>query len=101
VRSPIAPPPVVCRHCRGRRFKRRFSPDGKLVAIGDNSGRIGFWHLDPRHQFEGVWSAKPDGHPLTGHNGGVGSIDFEPGGRTLVTLSDDGKLRLWIPTQAS
>jgi WD40 repeat protein/DNA-binding SARP family transcriptional activator len=73
----------------------RFSPDGKLVAVGDSSGRVVFWKLDPSHQFEGAWAARPAGQPLAGHNGSVDSFDFDPRGRTLVTLSDDGKLRLW------
>jgi len=73
----------------------RFSPDGKLIAVGDSSGNVVFWKLDPRHQFEGVWAPRRVGPPLAGQNGGVSSIDFDPRGRTLVTLSDDGKLRLW------
>lgn len=74
----------------------RFSPsDDKLVAVGIYSGRVVFWKLDPTHRFQGVWEGRPSGPPLTGHNGGVVSLDFSPNGRTLVTLSDDGKLRLW------
>ena len=59
------------------------------------SGRVVFWKLDPTHRFQGAWAARPVGQPLTGHNGGVNSLDFAPRGSTLVTLSDDGKLRLW------
>jgi WD40 repeat protein len=74
----------------------RFSPsDDKLVAVGIDSGRVVFWKLDPTHRFQGGWAARPLGQPLTGHNGPVVSLDFSPNGRTLVTLSDDGKLRLW------
>jgi len=73
----------------------RFSPDGKLVAVGDSSGSVVIWKLDPKHRFEGAWAARPVGQPLTGHNGGVDSLDFAPRGSTLVTLSVDGKLRLW------
>lgn len=74
----------------------RFLPtDDKLVAVGLFSGRVVFWKLDPTHRFEGAWAARPVGQPLTGHGGGVDSLDFSPTGSTLVTLSDDGKLRLW------
>jgi WD40 repeat protein len=74
----------------------RFSPsDDKLVAVGITSSRVVFWKLDPTHRFQGAWAANHFGQPLTGHNGFVDSLDFSPNGRTLVTLSDDGKLRLW------
>jgi WD40 repeat protein/DNA-binding SARP family transcriptional activator len=72
----------------------RFS-DNRLVAVGDTSGGVVLWKLDPTHRFEGAWAARPVGQPLTGHNGGVASLDFAPNGKTLVTLSHDGKLRLW------
>jgi WD40 repeat protein len=74
----------------------RFSPaDDKLVAVGITSSRVVFWKLDPTHRFQGAWAANRFGQPLTGHNGFVDSLDFSPNGSTLVTLSDDGKLRLW------
>jgi WD40 repeat protein len=60
-----------------------------------SSGRVVFWRLDPTHRFEGAWAARAVGQPLMGHNGGVDSLDFQPHGSTLVTLSDDGRLRLW------
>ena len=40
--------------------------DGKLVAVGDNSGSVVFWKLDPNHQFDGAWAARRVGQPLTG-----------------------------------
>ena len=74
----------------------RFSPrDEKLVAVGLSSGKVVFWKLDPTHRFQGAWAARRLGQPLTGHNGEVDSLDFSPRGSTLVTLSGDGKLRLW------
>jgi WD40 repeat protein len=33
------------------------------------------------------------GRTLTGHNGGVTGVAFDPSGKTLVTSSNDGKLR--------
>jgi WD40 repeat protein/DNA-binding SARP family transcriptional activator/ABC-type Fe3+/spermidine/putrescine transport system ATPase subunit len=73
----------------------RFSPkDGNLVAVGDITGKVVFWRLDPTRRFQGAWDAHPVGQPLTGHNGGVDSLDFSPSGDSLVTL-DDEKLRLW------
>jgi WD domain, G-beta repeat len=46
------------------------------------------------HHIEGAWAARPVGQELTGHNGAWILSTSNPGS-TLVTLSDDGKLRLW------
>jgi WD40 repeat protein len=64
----------------------RFSPDGKLVAVGDGSGTVTLW--DPRR-------AARVGEPLVGGAGIVTSLDFDPSGKTIVTASGDGNLRLW------
>jgi hypothetical protein len=42
------------------------------------------------HHIEGAWAARPVGQELTGHNGGVDSLDFQPNGSTLVTLVTTG-----------
>jgi WD40 repeat protein len=62
-----------------------FSPDGKLLAVGDSSGAVVFWDVARRRRV---------GRTLTGNNGGITDLAFDPGGETLVT-SSDGKLRLW------
>src|SRR5919204_58564 len=67
-------------------YSVRFSPDGKLVAVGDSSGSAVLWD---------VASGRRAGASLSGHGGGVDSIDFDPSGKRLVTSNDDGKLRLW------
>jgi WD40 repeat protein len=64
----------------------RFSPDGKLLAVGDISGKVVIWDVAKR---------RPVGTPLAGQNVSVDSVDFNPSGRTLVTMSSDGNLRLW------
>ena len=67
-------------------FAVRFSPDGKLLAVGDSSGAVALWNPA---------TGKRAGQPLLGHSGSVGSLGFGPSGRTLVTSNEDGKLRLW------
>jgi WD40 repeat protein len=67
-------------------FTLRFSPDGKTLAAGDDSGNVVFW--DAR-------TGQPVGSQLNGHGGYVLSVSFRPDGQTLATVSQDGKFRLW------
>ena len=68
-----------------------FSPDGRLLAVGDTSGDVVIWDVAKR---------RPVGSPLAGENSSVSSVDFDPSGRMLVTMSYDGNLRLWdVATQ--
>ena len=62
-----------------------FSPDGMLLAMGDNNYNIQLWHAS-------------DGRPLMtleGHKGWIWSIAFSPDGKTLVSGSVDYTVRLW------
>jgi WD40 repeat protein len=68
----------------------RFSPDGRLLAFGDDHGRV--WLYDTR-----TW--RPRGRPLAAHTGAVNTVSFSPDGQTLATTSDDGTTLLWdIPS---
>ncbi len=62
-----------------------FSPDGTLLAMGDNNYNVQIWRVT-------------DGQPLMtlqGHKGWVWSIAFSPDGKTLVSGSVDYTVRLW------
>jgi WD40 repeat protein len=63
-----------------------FSPDGRLLALGDDQGRV--WLYDTR-----TW--RPRGRPLTAHTSAVDTVNVSPDGRTLATTSNDGTTRLW------
>jgi len=63
----------------------QFSPDGRLLAFGDDHGRI--WLYDTR-----TW--RPRG-PLAAGTGAVDTVSFSPDGQTLATTSNDGTTRLW------
>jgi len=65
-----------------------FSPDGRMVAIGEISGYpydVGL--VDPD---TGALRGQ-----LSGHAGGIGTLAFSPDGRTLATAGLDGCIKLW------
>jgi WD40 repeat protein len=64
----------------------QFTPDGRLLALGDEQGRV--WLYDTR-----TW--RPRGRPLVAHTGAVVTVNLSPDGQTLATTSDDGTTRLW------
>jgi WD40 repeat protein len=68
----------------------RFSPDGRLLAVGDVHGRAEVW-------------SSADWKPIARAFAGYGSVDsaaISPNNRTLATGARDGTIRLWdIRTQ--
>lgn len=61
-----------------------FSPDGKLIASGDDSGIIKVWDVET---MENVILPK--------HGEAVTSLAFSPDGKTLASGSKDKTVRLW------
>ncbi len=62
-----------------------FSPDGKLLAAGYNSGMIKLWDV----QTETV------SRTLTGHASAVGKVVFSPDGSLLAAASKDMTVKVW------
>jgi WD40 repeat protein len=62
-----------------------FSPDGKLLAIGDTNGEIRLWQVKNAKQ---ILSLKR-------HESWVWSVSFSPDGQTLSSSSQDCTVKLW------
>ena len=66
-----------------------FSPNGKILAIGDEDGTVRLWDLVTGRQL---------GSPLNSKDGPVGSVAFSPDGKTLAVgvQDDDGTAAVWL-----
>ena len=63
----------------------KFSPDGKLLAVGDVKGDINIWEV-ANYQLVAV---------CQGHTNKVWSIAFSPDRNTLVSSSEDKTVKIW------
>lgn len=65
-------------------FSASFSPDGQLIATGDNKCNIKLWELD------GTLIKT-----LSGHKGAVYDTRFSPDGQILASGGADNTIKLW------
>jgi RNA polymerase sigma factor (sigma-70 family) len=71
-----------------------FSPDGKLVAGGRESGEIDVWETRPADgKFD--WRAGDLKEALKGRPSGATALAFSPPGDVLASGHRDGVVRLW------
>ncbi|MEU6991072.1 hypothetical protein ABZ953_10510 [Streptomyces sp. NPDC046465] len=73
-----------------------FSPDGRLFAAGDASGRVTLWDGELRRrvgQFDGTFTSERQDAAEP-----VGTLAFSPDGQTLAVGGSEGTLRLWDAT---
>src|SRR5262249_13792242 len=71
-----------------------FSPDGKLLATGDQGMRVKVWDVDLKRTEGG----KRLVHTLEGHTGGVTSVAFSPDSKLLASGALPGTgdcVRVW------
>ncbi|WP_149258731.1 serine/threonine-protein kinase [Actinomadura sp. K4S16] len=57
------------------------SPDGTLLATGDELGQVRLWEVE---------SGRPYALPLTGHQTAIGALAFSEDGRTLTSAAEAG-----------
>lgn len=62
-----------------------FSPDGTMLASGDDEGVVRLWHVDT---FDASFV-------LEGHSDEISGLAFDSTGSTLATTSMDGTVRMW------
>ncbi len=61
------------------------SPDGNIIASGDNDKNIRLWDLNTKEILAS----------LSRHSQAVKSVAFSPDGKILATASDDKTIKLW------
>ena len=64
-----------------------FSPDGSLLASGDDGGNVTTWDA-------ATWSSWSS---VKGSDAEIWSLAFSPDGQTLAAACGDAKVRLWDP----
>jgi WD40 repeat protein len=71
---------------RGRVLSAAFSPDGRWLALGEESGRITLASCE----------ARPRVVHVPGHRGNVAALAFDPRGRLLASAGQgEGAVKLW------
>jgi WD40 repeat protein len=81
----------------------RFSPDGKLLVTGDESGMINLFRIDTNDLSDIAYSTElvatlraHEAETLTGDvTDGISSIQFSPNGKSFATAGSDNMVKLW------
>lgn len=75
-----------------------FSPDGKLLAVGDFGAGVVIWDLAAGKQARAIDARLPGAGERAGEGGAPAlfGLRFSPGGRSLVVFpSEKGRVRAW------
>jgi WD40 repeat protein len=70
-----------------------FSPDNRLLALGDSNGTVRLWQTSSNRD-RGLVLEQPL-LDLMGHTSWILSVDWHPNGQWLMSSSDDQTIRIW------
>ncbi len=73
------------KHAFGTIFSLCYSPDGKLIAVGDDNGEVRLFHAAT-----GDFVMR-----CAGHCDIVSAVTFSPDGRSIISASFDNTIRFW------
>lgn len=79
-----------------------FSPNGKFLASGNNDGKVRLWDATVKKQKgSGMLRQYTPLLTLKGHKNQVSALAFSSDGKTLITASSYGNIRVWDTTTGS
>lgn len=77
--------PIYLGKCEKKVSVLAFSADGKLVAVGDETGAVKVFAADTRKELS----------TFTAHKDGVMALAFSPDGKTLASGGGDGTVKIY------
>uniref|UniRef100_A0A915PPU7 U3 small nucleolar RNA-associated protein 15 homolog n=1 Tax=Setaria digitata TaxID=48799 RepID=A0A915PPU7_9BILA len=91
--STICEPLVTYGRFKHAVFGAKFRQDGKLLAVGDTEGKVRLFSV--RKQSATADGRKAPLRTFKAHESAVHTVVFTRSGRTLITMGDEGCIKIW------